>query len=256
LRPNAIDPASFTLIRILSGALVLLLLSRVRSREQQRSRSGRDVVSPTSLFVYAIAFSFAYVRLTAGTGALVLFGAVQVTMLAAAIRAGERPRPIAWVGILLAVGGLVGLTFPGLDAPDPLGATLMAVAGVSWGVYTLRGRGATDPIGKTASNFGWSVPLAVVVWVVGTRIVGGAHADPRGLTLAAASGGVASGIGYAVWYTALPSLSATRAAILQLSVPAITAALAVVVLGETVSARLVLSSVAVLGGIAVVLRWR
>jgi drug/metabolite transporter (DMT)-like permease len=213
-------------------------------------------VSPAALFIYAIAFSLAYVRLPAGTGALVLFGAVQVTMLAAALRAGERPRPLAWLGILLAVGGLIGLTFPGLGAPDPLGATLMAVAGASWGVYTLRGRGATDPIGATARNFRWSVPLAVIVWVVATGIVGGAHAEPRGLLLAAASGGVASGIGYSVWYTALPLLSATRAAVLQLSVPAITAALAVVVLGEAVSARLVLASIAVLGGIATVVKCR
>jgi len=254
LRPNAIDPASFTLIRICSGALVLLLLSRARGHH--RGPSGRNVVSPAALFIYAIAFSLAYVRLPAGTGALVLFGAVQVTMLAAALRAGERPRPLAWLGILLAVGGLIGLTFPGLGAPDPLGATLMAVAGASWGVYTLRGRGATDPIGATARNFRWSVPLAVIVWVVATGIVGGAHAEPRGLLLAAASGGVASGIGYSVWYTALPLLSATRAAVLQLSVPAITAALAVVVLGEAVSARLVLASIAVLGGIATVVKCR
>jgi len=256
LRPGAIDPASFTLIRILSGAVVLLVLSWVRTRAQQRPRPAGDFVSPAALFAYAIAFSFAYVRLTAGTGALVLFGAVQVTMLAAAIRAGERPRPAAWLGILVAVGGLIGLTLPGLGAPDPLGATLMALAGVSWGIYTLRGRGATDPIGATARNFGFGLPLALIAWVVGVGVSGGVHADPRGLALAAASGGIASGIGYAVWYTALPLLTATRAAVLQLSVPAITAALAVVVLGESVSARLVLSSIAVLGGIAIVLKWR
>lgn len=256
LRPKAIDPASFTLVRIVSGALVLWVLNRLRPAAPERSRSAWDLVAPAALFAYAIAFSFAYVRLTAGTGALVLFGAVQVTMLGAAIRAGERPRLIAWLGILLAIGGLVGLTFPGLDAPDPLGAGLMAAAGVAWGVYTLRGRGATDPIGVTARNFAFGAPLAVAVWVVVTAAVAGAHADPRGLTLAAASGGVASGIGYSIWYTALPALSATRAAVLQLSVPVITAALAVATLGETISARLVASSIAVLGGIAIVVKWR
>jgi len=256
LRPRAIDPASFTLLRIASGALVLALLSRMRAREKERSAAGRDWVSPAALFAYAIAFSFAYVRLSAGTGALVLFGAVQVTMLASAIGAGERPRTLSWVGMVLAMAGLVGLTLPGLDAPDPIGAGLMAAAGVAWAVYTLRGRGATDPVGATARNFAWGLPLAVLAWVVVTGALGGAHAAPQGLTLAAVSGGIASGLGYVAWYAALPSLSATRAAVLQLSVPAITAALAVVVLGEGLTSRLALSSLAVLGGIGIVLRWR
>lgn len=256
LRPRAIDPASFTLVRLVSGALVLLVLSRVRARERPAGRAVSEVVAPAALFAYAIAFSFAYVRLAAGTGALILFGAVQVTMLAAALRAGERPRPLAWFGISLAVGGLIGLTLPGLGAPDPLGALLMTAAGVAWGAYTLRGRGATEPVAATARNFVWSVPLALVVWGLAVGLAGGAHADASGLTLAAASGGLASGIGYALWYTALPALTATRAAVLQLSVPAITAALAVVALGEPVSVRLLLSSMAVLGGIAIVVKSR
>jgi drug/metabolite transporter (DMT)-like permease len=224
----------------------------VRPRESNPPPPLREIVSPIALFVYAITFSLAYVRLTAGTGALVLFGAVQVTMLASAIRAGERPRPIAWLGILVAIGGLVGLTLPGLGAPDPVGTALMAVAGVCWGIYTLRGRNAIDPIGANARSFARSVAPAGVTWILLVGALGGAHADPLGLALAAASGGIASGIGYAVWYTVLPALTATRAAVLQLSVPVITAALAVLLLGESISGRLIFASIAVLGGIAIV----
>lgn len=256
LRPGAIDPASFTLVRLASGAFVLLALDRARRERRTAPLRGRELLAPAALFAYAIAFSFAYLRLTAGTGALVLFGTVQVTMLVAAVRAGERPRPPAWFGILVAIGGLVGLTFPGLGAPDPLGAALMGAAGVSWAIYTLRGRKTKDPIGTTAQNFVWSLPLAGIVWAARLAMTNGVHAEPDGLVLATLSGGIASGIGYAVWYTALPALSATSAAVLQLSVPALTAALAVLLLGEPLSARLILSSIAVLGGIGIVVRHR
>jgi len=251
LRPHAIDAASFTLVRIASGALVLAVLARARKSDAPPKR---ELVAPFALFAYAIAFSLAYLRLPAGTGALLLFGAVQATMLVVAIRGGERPRPLAWLGMLLAAGGLVGLTLPGLGAPDPMSAALMAVAGIAWGAYTLRGRGAVDPIATTARNFALSVPLAAGAFAIALAL--GVHAEPKGLVLAATSGAIASGMGYSVWYTALRGLSATRAAVLQLSVPVLTAIAGVGFLGEEVSVRLVLSSLTILGGIALVVARR
>jgi len=256
LGPRLIDPASFTLIRLLSGAVVLALLDRLRKASKDATAAVPEIVAPVALFAYAIAFSFGYLRLTAATGALLVFGAVQVTMLAAAVHAGERPRIAAWLGTAVAIAGLVGLTLPGLDAPDPVGAGLMAVAGVSWGIYSLRGRAARDPIAASARNFAWSVPLALAIGFARTAAVGSAPLETQGLLLAVASGGIASGLGYAAWYTVLPALGATRAAVLQLSVPVITAGLAVLLLGEALSVRLVVSSVAVLGGIALVVRYR
>ncbi len=249
LRPHAIDAASFTLVRLASGALVLAVLSRAKKSDAPTTTT-REVAAPIALFAYAIAFSLAYLRLPAGTGALLLFGAVQTTMLVVAVRGGERPRPLAWLGMVLAASGLVGLTLPGLGAPEPTSAALMLVAGVAWGAYTLRGRGAKDPLALTARNFAWTVPLAAVAF--GIALALGVHAEPKGVLLAAASGAIASGIGYSVWYTALRGLSATRAAVLQLAVPVLTAAAGIAFLGEQVSMRLVLSSVTILGGIALV----
>ena len=251
LRTGAIDASSFTLVRLTSGALVLSLLVRLRS---SGGAPPRNLRSAAALFAYAIAFSIAYLKLPTGTGALVLFGCVQTTMIAAGIRAGERPRPAIWIAIAVALGGLVYLVLPGLGAPDPIAAALMALAGVAWGVYSLRGRGSPDPLAATAINFVWSVPLAAVAFAIG--LVFAPHASTRGVVLAATSGAVASGVGYSIWYTALRGLTATRAAVVQLSVPVIAGAGGVLLLGEPLGARLVVSAAAVLGGVAFVLTRR
>jgi drug/metabolite transporter (DMT)-like permease len=202
------------------------------------------------LFIYAAGFSFAYVTLPAATGALLLFGAVQATMIGCGIWAGERMRKVQVVGLMFALGGLVGLLLPGLSAPPLYGSLLMLGAGVAWGVYSLRGKGAGDPTRVTAGNFLRAVPIAVVLSVV---TYSGSSVDDAGLCYAVLSGALASGIGYAIWYTALPALKATNAATVQLSVPVIAAFGGIIFLGEMVSLRLILASVAILGGIALVI---
>ena len=251
LLQGGIDPASFGAVRIVSGAIALALIVRWRAGEA-RETSG-DWLSAAMLFAYVAFFSFAYVSLAAGTGALILFGAVQLTMFGAALRAGERFAPLACAGLAVAALGLVYLVLPGVSAPPIVGAVLMASAGVAWGVYSLRGRGALDPLGATAGNFLRAAPMAPVLWL---PFIGVAHADMGGILLAVASGAITSGVGYALWYTALRELSAMRAATVQLSVPVITAFGAVLFLAEPLSLRLVLASVAILGGIALVLAGR
>lgn len=251
LGQEAIDPASFTSVRVVSGALVLLAF--VAFGRRPLFKSGADWRSAAMLIAYMIFFSFAYVTLGAATGALILFGAVQLTMLVAALRGGERLPLLSWAGLALAVFGLVYLVAPGVSAPDPLGATLMAGAGAAWGLYSLLGRKATDPLGATAANFLASAPVALIVSLV---FRDGAHLTPNGVALAAASGAIASGCGYVIWYAALTRLSATRAAIVQLSVPVIAAAGAIVLLSEPPTLRLALASAATLGGIAIVLARR
>jgi drug/metabolite transporter (DMT)-like permease len=205
------------------------------------------------LALYAIPFSFAYVDLAAGTGALVLFGAVQTSMLAWALRSGERPHALSWLGLALALGGLVYLVLPGIAAPSPLGCALMATAGIAWGGYSLRGRGAADALGETAGNFARALPLALVASGVGA---GSFHLEARGALLACASGALASGLGYVVWYAALRGLSATRASLVQLAVPVIAAAGGVLLLSETLTARLVVAGAAILGGVGLALLGR
>jgi len=205
------------------------------------------------LFAYVAFFSFAYVSLAAGTGALILFGAVQLTMFGVALHAGERFAPLASAGLALAAVGLVYLVLPGVSAPPLVGAASMALAGAAWGVYSLRGRGALDPLGATAGNFLRAAPMALVLWL---PFAGIAHADVEGILLAIVSGAITSGVGYAIWYTALRELSAMRAATVQLSVPVITAIGAVLFLAEPPTLRLVLASVAILGGIGLVLTGR
>lgn len=251
LQAGGIDPASYGAIRIASGAVALFLIVRWRARPP-REASG-DWISAAMLFAYAAFFSFAYVGLAAGTGALILFGAVQLTMFGFALRAGERFLPQAWGGLGMAAAGLVYLVLPGVSAPPLLGAALMALAGAAWGGYSLRGRGAADPLGATAGNFLRATPMALVLWL---PFVGIAHASPAGIVLAIVSGAVTSGVGYALWYAALRELSAMRAATVQLSVPLITAVGAVVFLAEPLTLRLMLASVAILGGIALVLAAR
>jgi len=247
LRHTGIDAASFTAIRLISGALMLWLLARLL----RSSQTGRgDWLSALSLFAYAACFSFAYVSLPAGTGALLLFGAVQATMIGHGIWTGDRLRGPTLAGVVLALGGLIGLLLPGISAPPLLGALLMLAAGVAWGIYSLRGRGAGDPLRVTAGNFLLSVPFAVAL---GLLMIERTSLDGAGVGYAVASGAVASGIGYALWYSVLPALKTTSAATVQLSVPVIAACGGIVFLGEALTLRLVLASMAVLGGITLVI---
>ena len=249
LAQTGIDPASFTSIRLASGAVVLWLVVRLTRRGQSGGGNWRSALA---LFGYAACFSFAYVSLTAATGALLLFGAVQATMIGHGLRAGERFTRWQVAGLVLALGGLVGLLLPGLAAPPLGGALLMMAAGVAWGVYSLRGKGAGDPTRVTAGNFLRAVPLALGLSLL-MRALGDTRVDAAGVWLAVLSGAGASAIGYAIWYTALPALKATSAATVQLSVPVLATLGGILWLGEAVSPRLVLASVAILGGIALVI---
>jgi drug/metabolite transporter (DMT)-like permease len=247
LKHTGIDAASFTLIRLVSGALMLWLV--VRMRRGDASGSG-NWLSACALFAYAAGFSYAYVSLPAASGALLLFGAVQATMIGYGLWKGERLAKAQIAGLMLAVVGLVGLLLPGLSAPPFQGALLMLFAGFSWGIYSLRGKGAGDPTRVTAGNFLRAAPVAVVLSLF---MLSRASLDAAGVGYAIASGALASGIGYAIWYTALPALKATHAATVQLSVPVIAALGGIVFLGEPISVRLVFASVAILGGIALVI---
>lgn len=249
LAQTGIDPASFTSIRLASGAVVLWLVVRLTRQGQS---GGGSWGSALALFGYAACFSFAYVSLTAATGALLLFGAVQATMIGHGLRAGERFTRWQVAGLVLALGGLVGLLLPGLAAPPLGGALLMMAAGVAWGMYSLRGKGAGDPTRVTAGNFLRAVPLALGLSLL-MRALGDTRVDAAGVWLAVLSGAGASAIGYAIWYTALPALKATSAATVQLSVPVLATLGGILWLGEAVSPRLVLASVAILGGIALVI---
>ncbi|MDR7379844.1 drug/metabolite transporter (DMT)-like permease [Rhodoferax ferrireducens] len=247
LKHTSLDAASFTSIRLVSGALVLCLLVRMR---RPGTPVGGNWLSAGALFAYAAGFSFAYLRLSAATGALLLFGAVQATMIGHGVWAGERLRSLQWAGLLVTLGGLVGLLLPGLSAPPLPSALLMLGAGVAWGVYSLRGKGAGDPLAVTAGNFMRAAPMALALSVL---LYPAISLDSAGLLYAVASGALTSGIGYAIWYSALPKLPSTAAATVQLSVPVLAALGGIVFLGETASLRLLLASVAVLGGIALVI---
>jgi drug/metabolite transporter (DMT)-like permease len=246
LKQTPIDASTFTLVRIVSGAVCLAAIVRIRKPGAGIAGSW---VSALALFGYAAFFSFAYLQLSAGAGALLLFGAVQATMIIWAFQRGERLRVPQWLGLALAIIGLVILVFPGLSAPPIGAASLMCGAGMAWGVYSLRGKGAGDPLQATAGNFIRAVPMAVVLSAILLRQ---ANWDARGIGYAIASGAIASGLGYAIWYTALPALRATAAATVQLSVPILAALGGIIFLGETLTVRLVVASVAVLGGIAFV----
>lgn len=249
LHDGGIDAASFTTLRLVSGAAVLWLIVRLRCG----ARSGGDMLSAFALFAYAAGFSFAYLTLPTGTGALLLFGAVQAIMIGRGLMAGERLAALQWCGLVLALGGLAGLLLPGVSAPPPGGALLMVVAGIAWGAYSLRGRGAGDAIAKTAGNFMRAVPFTLALSLFLLR---DARADSVGIACAVASGALTSGIGYAIWYTALPHLRAASAATVQLSVPALAALAGIVLLGEPPTWRLLFATLAILGGIALVVRMK
>jgi len=250
LTRTAIDPASFTLVRLASGAVALWLLSSVVGKHKS---IGGSWTAAITLIVYAIAFSLAYVTLPAGTGALLLFGAVQVTMIATGLAKGERLAGAQWVGLLLALAGLVTLVAPGVSAPPPLGAALMVLSGVCWGIYSLLGRGATDPTATTTGNFLRAAPLALLPMAA---MAGQASFDSMGVFYGVLSGTVTSGCGYILWYSTLPRLSAAQGASVQLSVPVIAALGGTLLIGEAISLRLIGASAAVLGGIALVITQR
>jgi drug/metabolite transporter (DMT)-like permease len=248
LKSTGIDAASFTSIRLISAALTLWLVVRLTGI----SGSGKgNWPSAIALFAYAAGFSFAYINLTAATGALLLFGAVQTTMIGYGMWRGERLLNLQWLGLVLALGGLFGLTFPGLSAPPVLSSLLMIGAGIAWGIYSLRGKGAGDPTLVTAGNFLRTVPITIALSLL---MIAHIAWDSAGIWYAIMSGALTSGIGYAIWYKALPALKATQAATVQLSVPVIAAIGGIILLGESISLRLILASIAIISGIALVIR--
>jgi drug/metabolite transporter (DMT)-like permease len=249
LRGDSIDAASFTAIRLATGAAVLVAIVAAR---RASARSEGTWLSAFALAGYTIAFSYAYLEIGAAAGALILFGSVQLTMIVGGLIRGERPSVRQWIGWLVAISGLVVINAPGLDPPPPHGALLMAIAGVAWGVYSLRGRGVTRPLVATAGNFLRCVPIAAVL--VAIAFATRAHASPLGIGLAAASGGIASGLGYSLWYAAVPSLGATRAAVVQLSVPVLTALAAIPILAEPLRATVAIGGAAIVGGLALALK--
>lgn len=265
LRGDEAEAAGFTAVRLVSGAVALIIISyliaRVRSPQLSkgltddedalthvRTTETGNWLSALLLSAYAVCFSFAYLGLTAGTGALILFGSVQLTMVAAAIVKGERPTPLEWIGLIIAVGGLVYLVSPGLASPPLVSSLLMASAGIAWGAYSLRGKGSVDPLGDTTGNFARSVLFAVPLALI---YLPSLHLTMRGWLFAVLSGAVTSGVGYTVWYAALKYHSSTRAAVLQLSVPVIAAVLGIILLGEAATATLSIAAALILGGIGI-----
>jgi drug/metabolite transporter (DMT)-like permease len=257
LRPRLLDAASFVLIRLTAGGVALVLLARLRQPPANLRRG--SWLSALLLFGYAAPFSYAYLRVGAGIGALVLFGTVQVTMIGWGLIRGERPRLGEWMGLIVAFTGLSALTLPGTSRPDPVSFFLMILAGVAWGAYSLRGRRSGDPLAATAGNFIRSVPLGALLLTTVPLLspsLGTLHATAAGIALAVASGALASGVAYTFWYAALPGLTALHAALVQLTVPVLAALGAIVLLDEHPSARLVGSGLAVLGGVALALLTR
>lgn len=250
LRDSQIDPASFTALRLFAGALVLWLLLRLRKGP---SKVAGTWYGALALFIYAAAFSYAYLHLDAGAGALLLFGAVQLSMIVWGLFKGERLHRLQMVGLALAAGGLVALLLPGTSTPSLSASLLMALAGVAWGAYSLLGKGTPDPLAATAGNFLRSLPIMAVLCLLALN---GLEWDSAGVIYALLSGGLASGIGYAIWYAALPGLAAIQAASVQLSVPLLTALAGSLLLGETLTGRLLIAGLAILGGIALVLRFK
>jgi drug/metabolite transporter (DMT)-like permease len=244
LGSGAIDAASFSTIRLASGALFLLSGSCLTGRAPERSTGSWQ--SASSLSLYAICFSFAYTRLSAGSGALLLFGAVQGTMVLHGLRAGERPTLAQWLGLVVAGAGLVCLVLPGVTAPAPVAAILMLLAGVAWGFYSIRGKGSADPLGTTTGNFLRATPFAAAVSMLTLPHL---HVSTAGALLATLSGSLASGAGYVLWYSVVPRLTTSIAATVQLTVPVLTACGGVLLLGEQLTPRLLLAGLAVLGGV-------
>jgi drug/metabolite transporter (DMT)-like permease len=249
---NEIDAASFTAIRLASGAATLSILLLVFGKTRNMAKAG-NWRSAFFLFAYAICFSFAYLGLTTATGALILFGCVQMTMIGISISKGERPSRLEWFGLVVALAGLVYLVFPGLTSPPLINAVLMAGAGIAWGVYTLRGKASEDPLADTTGNFVRSVPMIALATL---PFISQIYLSNRGIILAILSGSVASGIGYTVWYAALKYHTSTRAAVLQLAVPVIAASGGILFLAESADLRLGIAAALILGGIGLTIAGR
>ncbi|MDF7799003.1 DMT family transporter [Pontiellaceae bacterium B1224] len=246
LAEGTIDPLSFTAFRLFGGMLVLVPISRILFHEKPQAKQKRVWISGLALFGYALAFSFGYVTISAGTGTLILVGAVQVSMLGWALFRGEQINLFKWMGMLIALAGLVYLLSPGMAAPDPAGAALMLVSGTAWGIYSIRGRGAKSPISMTATNFTYASLLVLIVVAVGFQSLEISH---RGVWIALLSGGFTSGLGYVIWYRALRNLSTTTASIAQLLIPVLAAIGGILFLGEHLSQRLIIASALILGGV-------
>lgn len=253
LADGTIDAASFTAIRIISGALALTGLLFMGQRGAVRGRLPGNWPSALALFTYALAFSLAYLRLTAATGALVLFACVQGSMIIWGVLRRDRPTLVELAGLTVAFGAFIYLLLPGLGTPDLQGSALMMLSGIAWGAYSLLGRGVRDPLSTTAGNFIRAVPFCLPLVVMAVQ---SGHANQTGIALAMVSGIVTSGIGYAIWYRALPGLSTTQAATVQLTVPILAAIGAVVFLSETISLRLVIASICILGGVGFAILFR
>jgi drug/metabolite transporter (DMT)-like permease len=248
LERTTIDALTFASVRLAAGAAMLVVVTAVR--RPGAFRISGSWLSAAMLFLYTLPFSFAYVSLTAGTGALILVGSVQVTMMLTALMRGERPDTYQWLGLSLALAGLVYLVLPGLAAPSLIGSVSMVLAGIAWGFYSLLGRNVSSPLEQTTSNF---VRALVLLAIAGVMARPHLHADPSGILLGLACGAVTSGLGYVFWYAAVKDLTAARAAVVQLPAPILAGAGGVLFLGETISRRLVLSAIVVLGGIALAL---
>jgi len=246
LGAETIDAASFTTIRLISGTATLAVIYYFFDKKRENIIIG-NWLSAFFLFAYAICFSFAYINLTTATGALILFGCVQATMIISALVKGERPKILEWLGLLLALGGLIYLVFPGLASPPFFSSALMALAGITWGFYTLRGRASANPLAETTGNFVRTVPMIILASL---PFLSKIHLSQKGIIFAVLSGAIASGIGYSVWYFVLKFHTATRAAILQLSVPALAGLGGVIFLSEIISLRLLSATILILGGIS------
>lgn len=249
LGEHLIDPVSFTTLRLGSGALALILIFRLGGNSKRPREAIGSWGSGFALFAYAIAFSLAYVSLNTGMGALILFGSVQVTMIGAALKSGESLGTMQWIGLAAAICGLIYLVMPGLSAPEPFGALLMCIAGIAWGVYSIRGKGISSPVTMTAGNFARSAPMAIIASVIAYSAI---HLEPYGIMLALLSGVVTSGLGYVLWYKALRGLTTTQASVVQLLVPVLAAFGGIAFLSEKLSARLIAASALILGGVALV----
>jgi drug/metabolite transporter (DMT)-like permease len=250
LGANAIDAGSYIGIRLVSGAVTLWLINAVSKQKWGLILRGGNPTSAFYLFLYGITFSFAYRSLTSGTGAFILFGTVQTTMLTVLLLRGERPHISEWLGLIIAISGLTYLVFPGLSAPDPIGAVLMLTAGIAWGFYTLRGKGVKDPLETTALNFIFAVPMVLLVNVF---TFPKAHFSTEGVGYAILSGAIASGLGYVIWYAALKGLTTTQAALLQLLVPALAALGGSLLLSETITMRLLVAGFLIIIGVILAL---
>jgi drug/metabolite transporter (DMT)-like permease len=247
LADGAIDPVSYSLIRLLAGAVMLAVLVLRSGLADAISKHG-SLPSAAALFIYAAGFSYAYIVLDTGMGALILFACVQATMIGWAVFKGDRPSHLEWLGLIISFGGFVGLVSPGVTAPDPLGTILMIFAGMAWGVYSLRGKNSSQPLLATAGNFVLSVPMGIALLIVFSD---GLALETFGIAMAIASGALTSALGYALWYRCLRDLTATKAAVVQLTVPAIAALGGILFSSEILTMRLVLFSVLILGGVMI-----